>query len=788
MTNENGLDRSEAYTNTSESSDRSFDSQQLSSIVHSIIDSYWDMELPSGKIKFSTGHSSMLGYESAEFAPDFNNFRNLVHPDDLPSVEKSFQNFLNGDQEYYREDFRLKTKCGNYVWVHSRAIISERDSEGRPTRIVGVHLDITDQQLLKQALHETSDAYEVLFVNNPVGVVLSHLSGEFIEVNKKFADFMGMEPKELIGHKSADKGLVLDVDRSVLLSRLKDKGYVEGHARVERQVDGMTLHLVYYARAITVNGNTVLLSIHNNVTDLVSSEVDRAVMKEKLRQNEAMLRVVLDTIPARVFWKDSELRYLGCNKAFATDAGYESPDDLIGKDDHQMGWHAQAEVYRADDQAVLESGKIIAGVVEPQTTPAGDKIWLRTTKVPLQDADGKITGVIGTYEDITESKKIEERLTKAEKMQALGLLAGGVAHDLNNMLGPLVGYPALMLHKLPPDSPLIDTVKRIERAAKDASEMVDDLLTLARRGRYEMKPTSLNDLVTNYMDSPHFLRITAENPEIQVKTRLNQSIPNINGSMVHLSKLIMNIVGNAFEAMKGSGEITIETNLIELNHLKSGYAELDPGSYVTLSIEDTGHGIAVEDRKKIFEPYFSRKQMGRSGSGLGLAVVYGVVKDHNAYYDVLSEVGSGTEFIFYFPHDVTSQESESEEIEACTGVTVLVVDDSAIASQQTRHMLRSLGHSVASVPNGREAVSYLKEHTVDLVVLDMLMEPDFDGLDTYREILKFRPDQKAIVVSGYAETDRVQELLRAGASSMLKKPLTMDALCAAVLDAIGKTH
>lgn len=763
--------------------------QHVISILDTLIDSYWELELPSGTIKHVTGTNSTLGYDAESFPPDFDSLRALVHPDHLSYLDTHFTDFLNGKQRYFQQEFRIKAKGGAYVWVLSRAIIAERNDYGQPSRVIGIHIDITDRRLLEQALRETTDAYQALFDNNPFGVSLSRMSGEYFDVNEKFAQFLGLDRSEIVGKKPEDFGVVLELDKEAVISALIQNGLAEGqHVRVRRGANQHTLHLVLTSQVTAVAGEPMVLSVLNDVTNLVNVEVERALMKEKLRQNEVMLRTVLDTIPVRVFWKDRELRFLGCNKAFANDAGFDTPDELIGRNDFDMVWREQAKLYRADDLDVLNTGVMKMGVEEPQTTPAGDTIWLRTTKTAFRDADGKVTGVLGTYENITENRSFKERLAKAEKMQALGLMAGGVAHDLNNMLSPLVGYPALMLHKLPPDSPLIDTVRRIERAAVNATEMVEDLLTLARRGRYQLEPLSLNEVITDYMDSPHYRRTASEKPGIRIRIELSESLPLITGSKVHINKLIMNVVGNAFDATEEPGEIHIRSSLVELSHLRSGFNEVTPGTYATVSIKDTGHGIAVEDRQKIFEPYFSRKQMGKSGSGLGLAVVYGVVKDHNGYYDVFSEVGCGTEFVFYFPLKGTLHCSEGDNAEHRTNRRILVVDDSAIAREQTMEMLCAMGHSAASVPTGHEALKYLSNHAVDLVVLDMLMEPGFDGLDTYREILKVRPEQNVIVVSGYMESDRAQELLKAGASALLAKPLTRDALYTAVQHAIGASN
>ncbi len=786
MTTEHDL-RHDCSGSASTNPSACFDSsQRIAEIIDSMIDSRWDLDLTSGRICFSPGFHSMLGYESRDFAPDFETFQSMVHPEDLPQVTRSFRRHLEDSKRQFEQEFRLRSKTGDYLWILSRGTIIDRDKSGRPTRVVGIHIDITERRLLEQGIRESEAAYRAMFEENPFGVVLNRMNGEYYDVNERFALSLGMHRQDIIGKTPEQLGLVPVGTSQAIVDALAAKRVLEGyHMRARNGPDGEMLDLLITASKISVAGESMVLSIINDVTRLVRAEAERSIAEEKLKQSEITLRTVLDTIPVRVFWKDANLRYLGCNQAFARDAGFESTEHLLGKDDYQMGWREQAELYRVDDQQVLNTGTAKASYEEPQTTATGETIWLRTTKTPMRDSGGRITGVLGTYEDITETKRMEERLAKAEKMQAIGLLAGGVAHDLNNMLGPLVGYPALILHQLPADSPLVGTVKRMERAALDSTEIIEDLLTLARRGRYEMKPTSLNQVVTEYLDSTHYMRISSENPAITVTTRLSGTVPQITGSGVHLRKLIMNVVGNAFEAISQSGEIVITTKRVELSHLKSGFAEVVPGAYAVLSIKDSGHGIAVEDRQKIFEPYFSRKCMGKSGSGLGLAVVWGVIKDHGGYYDLFSDVGQGTEFVFYFPAEASTTDTDGAESAAKCNKTVLIVDDSAIARQQTEQMVQQLGYSAESVANGREALRYLSQRTVDLVMLEMLMEPDFDGLDTYREILRIHPDQKAIVVSGYSETDRVQQLMQMGARALIRKPYTMERLSNVLHEVIG---
>jgi PAS domain S-box-containing protein len=399
-----------------------------------------------------------------------------------------------------------------------------------------------------------------------------------------------------------------------------------------------------------------------------------------------------------------------------------------------------------------------------------------------------IARVIERVRAEAQHRKLREELERAERMKSLGVLAGGVAHDLNNMLGPLVGYPELILLRLPEDSPVRKQVQRIGNAARDAADVVQDLLTLARRGRYEMVPTDLNAVVEGYLDSPGFAKLCETRSNVTVERDFKENLGHMMGSSPHLSKVIMNLVVNAFDAMPDGGTIKIATSQQYLKTLSGGYQGVTPGDFVSVSVRDTGTGIDPADIDKIFEPYFSKKKMGSSGSGLGLSVVYGVVKDHKGYYDILSEVGKGTEFVLYFPLvEVTTRQRNQKSQELKGNERVLIVDDDLNQREMAAELLASLGYQVTSATNGHEALTCLRQQPSDIVMLDMIMEKDFDGLDTYREILKINPAQKAIVVSGFSSTDRVQELQRLGAGQYVKKPYTRDILAAAIRAELDRT-
>ncbi len=401
----------------------------------------------------------------------------------------------------------------------------------------------------------------------------------------------------------------------------------------------------------------------------------------------------------------------------------------------------------------------------------------------LIDVQGR-TVVLGIFRDISErqraeaEKKIfEEKLQRMEKMESLGLLAGGVAHDLNNMLGPLVAYPELILMKLPEDSPVHKHVTKIGVAAQQAADVVQDLLTLARRGRYEMNPLILNEVISTYLESPAYDKLCERHPHVRVETDLVDPLYPILGSAIHLTKVVANLVANAFDAMPRGGELTIRTRNLNLEKLADGFRIARPGPHVSLSIRDTGIGIDTKDKAKIFEPYYSTKKMGASGSGLGLSVVYGVVKDHGGYSDVISAAGEGAEFVLYFPVTLADRRDDFSPTNDIKGRgTVLVVDDSPEQRDLACDLLSTLGYTVTAVSTGHEAVDYLSKTSADIVVIDMILEPGFDGLDTYSSILALRPDQKTIIITGYSSTDRVNEMQRLGAGALVMKPYTAETI------------
>ena len=380
--------------------------------------------------------------------------------------------------------------------------------------------------------------------------------------------------------------------------------------------------------------------------------------------------------------------------------------------------------------------------------------------------------------------RAERKLQKIQKMEAIGALAGGVAHDLNNILAGIVGYPELLLMQLPKNSPLRKPLTAIQNTGKKAAAIVQDLLTLARRGVAVSDVVNLNDMIREYLRSPECEKLLSFHPRVEIETRLRASKPNTLGSPIHLGKALMNLVSNAAEAMADGGKIIISTENRSVVERINGYEEIAPGDYVILTVSDSGTGISPEEREKIFEPFYTKKKMGRSGTGLGMAVVWGSVKDHQGYIDIDSTEGKGAAFTLYLPITTRSgdQLQPTRKIQEYmgSGETILIVDDVEEQREIADTMLTTLGYESKAVSSGEEAIDYIRQHPVDLVLLDMILNTGINGCETYKEMIKIKPDQKAIIASGYSQTEDVKITRQLGAGQFVRKPYTLEKIGVAI--------
>jgi two-component system cell cycle sensor histidine kinase/response regulator CckA len=672
-----------------------------------------------------------------------------------------------------------------------------------------------------------TELLEQVLDNAQVAIVISDRNLKIERINQEFTRIFGYTAQEATGKYIHDliNPEELRIEAEEINSQL-EKGQRIEYETIRRRKDGQLIHVLSRVSPLIIHGKWAGgFAFYSDISEKKRAQEDLRKANEELemrvemrtqelrKANEKLQSEILERQRIEKALRESEQgyrtaiehsndgvsmiqgdRHVYVNQRFADIHGYESPEELIGKPLDELV-HPD-DLQRVRDLALRrQKGELSAQRYELKAIRKdGTPVYLENS-VTKTFYHGEVVS-LSYLRDITERKRVEEerrqleaRLQKAQRMEAIGTLAGGVAHDLNNILSGLVSYPELLLMDMPQNSHLRKPILTIQKSGEKAVAIVQDLLTLARRGVSVTELVSANQIVSEYLKSPEYEKLKTYHPHVTTETHLEKDLLNIIGSPIHLAKTIMNLVSNAAEAMLEGGKIIISTENRYID-TPNKHEELGAGEYVVLTISDTGIGISPEDMERIFEPFYTKKVMGRTGTGLGMAVVWGTVKDHDGYIDVQSQVGKGTTFILYFP--ATREKSETDQSPLSIedyigeGESIMVVDDVEEQREIASSMLKRLGYSALAVSSGEEAADYLKSHSVDLIILDMIMDPGIDGLDTYQRILKFYPEQKAIIASGFSETERVKEALTLGAGAYIKKPYLLEKIGVAVRRELDK--
>ncbi len=517
-----------------------------------------------------------------------------------------------------------------------------------------------------------------------------------------------------------------------------------------------------------------MLSYTKNVSE--NKQVESA-----LEQRDEKYRTIIETIPDPVVLFDIECKVEYFNPAFTSVFGW-TLNECFGKSmNFFVPEDAWPEIKTMSDK--LLAGKSFSGIETHCYTKEGSIIHVSISGAVYRDREGNPRGSALDLRDISEQKKLERQFQQIQKMEAISTLAGGIAHDFNNLLMGIQGRTALMYLQTGPDHPHFEHLKGIEDCIKSSVKLTKQLLGFARGGKYEVKPTDMNEIIDKSAD--RFGRIKKE---VTIHLKSQTDIWPVEVDQKQIEQVLLNLYVNAHQAMPGGGDLYIQTkNVVIDENFKRPY-QVEPGQYVQISLTDTGVGMDKATQERIFDPFFTTKRMDR-GAGLGLASVYGIIKNHGGFIDVYSEKDIGTTLKIHLPVSEKEPVKEKKVYEKVLrgSETILFVDDEDIIVKVGKDMIESLGYEVLIAENGKEALEIYEKNMekIDIVLLDIIM-PVMDGGETYDKLKTINPDIKVLLSSGYGIKGQATEILDRGCNGFIQKPFDMKTLSKKIRSVLDK--
>jgi len=708
-----------------------------------------------------------------------------VHPDDQAMViETATRSVSLGESAPIF--FRVVTKAGNIRIVEDKAR-AVRGADGSVTCVIGVLRDITERKEAEDALVSSVQQLNDIIDFLPDATFVIDTDKKVISWNRAMEDMTGVRKEEMIGQGDHKYTIPFYGQRRRQLLDLIDMSDAELEAKYKfvKRI-GRTLYAEAFAPALYSGKGAFIFMTGTSLFDAKGNRVGAIESIRDITDSKEMeekYRNIFENALDGIYQATMEGRFLSANPAFARILGYDSPEELIsGVEDIAQRIYVQPEL-QSEYLRILEENGVVQNYEAEFFRKDGSRIWGSLTARLVRDVDGRIRYLEGIAKDITERKSLEKQFFESQKIEAIGTLAGGIAHDFNNILGAIIGYTELAMGENQielREQHLQEALKGAERA----KNLVKQILTFSRQDHHEKKPVEMKFLLKEAMK---FLRASIPTT-IEITQQITNESCTIMADPTQMHQIIMNLCTNAAHAMKQTGGILkIELSIIELAKEEfPRHPDRKSGPYIKLIISDTGHGIDAAHIQRIFDPFFTTKSQ-EEGTGLGLSVVYGIVKAHGGMIDVYSEPGNGARFEVYLPR-VNDKETANVIIPetAVGGIErILFVDDEQALVDLGTRMFSSLGYEVTGITCSMAALDLFLSNpkNFDIVITDMTL-PKMTGIDLSREILQIRPDIPIILCSGIREPDTEEQVKSLGISAYLTKPLTKKELSRVIRDTL----
>ena len=736
----------------------------------------WDWNVATGEIGFNDRWINMLGYQVTEITPRFDSWKELIHPDDRPHAVATLNAHLAGMTAAFEAEYRLRHKSGSWVWVLDKGRVIEWDARGNPLRACGTHLDITARRTAEEALRVSEARNRAIVAALPDMLFRISRNAEFLDYNALDPSELAIVPEDFIGKRVAEVLSPELADLTVLM--------------LERTLETKEMHLFEYsfeirgedrkyeARMVPCDQDEVLV-IARDITESKQIEAERERLLIAIEQSDETIMITA---------ADGTIRYV--NPAFERVSGY-SREEAIGQNLRSFKSSDLNEAPYAAMWAQLTKGESWKGTLVNQRK-GGAQYIEEVTISPVFSRNGEIVNYVAVKREISKRLELEHQLRQSQKMESVGRLAGGIAHDFNNMLNVILGCTDLVMEDIGKDHPNYADLVEVRDAAQRSAELTHQLLAFARKQPMAPRVLQLTDAVASLLKM--LGRLIGE--DIELVFNPGEDMPSVKIDPAQLGQVLANLVVNARDAIAGNGRITIETRYAILDEAwcaeRVGFS---PGHFAQLRVEDTGSGMTPDVLAQIFDPFFTTKPVGE-GTGLGLATVYGIVKQNEAYIDVESTPGEGTTFNLYFPFAAPVQAKAG----AATGPkklqevppaseTILVAEDDLGLLQLTQRLLEKQGYQVLPASSPSEAIRLARDYPdpIHLLLTDVIM-PEMNGQSLFEATSQLRPRMKCLFMSGYSAEIIAHRGVLKESIHFLAKPFTAGELALQLRKVLHPEH